>query len=55
MIDSMRLVDFSKYSQDDKNTNLVESGQNPFVRWIISAGRDHKFVVWKLFDGKIMH
>ena len=57
MIDSMILVHFSQYSQDKdlEDSQKVVSKRNPFVKWIVSAGRDHKFVVWKLFDGKIMH
>ena len=59
MIDSMRLINLNKYN---KQKLLNKSGidgyyeqLNPFVRWILTVGRDNKIVLWKLFDGKIMH
>jgi hypothetical protein len=28
---------------------------NPFIHWLVSIGRDNTIVIWKLFDGKLMH
>jgi len=28
---------------------------NPYINWLITVSRDNTIVVWKLFDGKIMH
>ena len=27
---------------------------NSHVKWLLSAGRDRKLVLWKLIDGKLM-
>ena len=71
MIDSMRLVDLSRYTHQagrdsslrntaaKERTGSEKQGHhqmvNPYVRWILSMGRDNKLVLWKLFDGRIMH
>lgn len=69
MIDSMKLVDLNKYSQgrlktydSERMAKLKKEGidpkiksVNPFIKWLISIGRDHKIVLWKLFNGKLMH
>ena len=65
MIDSMRLVDLSRqthwqgggsaHRDAGKERRGNGSTVNPHVRWLLSMGRDNKLVVWKLFDGKIMH
>mmetsp|Transcript_23938 Transcript_23938/g.36647 ORF Transcript_23938/g.36647 Transcript_23938/m.36647 type:complete len:194 (+) Transcript_23938:1693-2274(+) len=71
MIDSMRLLDLSKYTQSLRQKKkkqrqgssssvqgggeeAVKSG-NPFVRWMVTIGRDYKMVIWKLIDGVLMH
>jgi len=28
---------------------------NPYVSWLVSISRDNTVIVWKLFDGKVMH
>jgi len=45
MIDSMLKV---QIPQD------LHKEPNPYVTWFVSAGRDHKIVLWKLIDGKAM-
>ena len=58
MIDSMRLIDLQKSTHSkskDKNKSNNSGNKNPYVKWLLSMGRDNKLVLWKLFDGKIMH
>jgi len=59
MIDSMRLINLNKYNTDKISNKSGIEGHvddlNPFVRWILTVGRDNKIVLWKLFDGRIMH
>ena len=81
MIDSMKLIDLSKYTQNggarakrkkrgqsrsasneeilnsgsQSSQNVSNTGGNPFIRWMITIGRDYKMVLWKLVDGMIMH
>ena len=35
--------------------NLEIKGQNPYIRFLVSVSRDNKMVIWKIFNGKIMH
>lgn len=28
---------------------------NPYVKWLVSIGRDNQMIIWKLFDGHVMH
>jgi hypothetical protein len=35
--------------------NLPIRGQNPYIRFLVSVSRDNKMVIWKLFDGRVMH
>lgn len=29
--------------------------KNPYVSWLATISRDNQMIIWKLFDGKIMH
>jgi hypothetical protein len=47
-------------SQDSTNVirvlhQLTTYQRNPFIRWLVTIGRDNKVVIWKLFEGKIVH
>ena len=67
MIDSMSLLDLSRYTQNkklsldnkkrrkDEIEEMRRAEINPYIRWLVTIGRDHKMVVWKLFDGRVMH
>jgi len=46
MIDSLIVAPLGKYTQEDSN---------PFVKYLVSMGRDNLIVIWKLFDGRVMH
>jgi hypothetical protein len=35
--------------------SLGIKSKNPYVQFLVSVSRDNKMVVWKLFDGRIMH
>mmetsp|Transcript_4420 Transcript_4420/g.7511 ORF Transcript_4420/g.7511 Transcript_4420/m.7511 type:complete len:278 (-) Transcript_4420:979-1812(-) len=35
--------------------NSTQYQRNPFIRWLVSFGRDNKMTIWKLFEGRIMH
>jgi len=45
MIDSLLKVTFS--SEKMKT-------QNPYIQWLLSAGRDRQLILWKLLDGKVL-
>lgn len=67
MIDSMSLIDLNRYTQnkklslDTKKRKKEETEEsrkatvNPYIKWLVTMGRDNKMVVWKLFDGAVMH
>lgn len=69
MIDSILLLDLSKYTQakircfgSERHSKLKRDlldnrfeYLNPFVRWLVTIGRDNKIVIWKLFDGRVMY
>ena len=67
MIDSMNLIDLNRYTQnkklslDTKRKNKEETTEtrraviNPYIKWLVTMGRDNKMVIWKLFDGAVMH
>lgn len=65
MIDSMAIIDFNRYCQNKKRSldtrkKKSDDGKpkaviNPYIRWLVTMGRDNKLITWKLFDGKVMY
>ena len=55
MIDSLLKVNIKgKTLGGVKLPRLVEEYQSPYVQWLISASRDRRLVLWKLYDGQPM-